>query len=237
MHLQEGLHQALSPPVLVHAGICDARMWEGFDLEGAVTHELRGYGQTPLPASGTFSHADDLEAALGDGPAQLVGASFGGLVCLEVAARRPELVSDLVLLDAPLPDHDWSDQLEEYSAREEGLIAEGDLDGATELNVAFWAPTLARVVAPMQRRALQLQAGSEDSEGVGPEPIPLDAISARTLVVVGKDDFEDFHVIARRLCEEIQDAELAVVHGAGHLPSLERPDQTAELVRSFLNRR
>jgi len=221
----------------VHAGICDARMWDDFDLRGAVAHELRGFGQTPLPESGTFSHADDLEAVLGEGPAQLVGASFGGLVCLEVAARRPELVSDLVLLDAPLPDHDWSDQLEEYSAQEEGLIAEGDLEGATELNVAFWAPTLARVVAPMQRRALELQGGSPEPEGAAPESIDLDSIRARTLVVVGKDDYEDFHVIARRLHAEIQGAELAVVEGAGHLPSLERPDQTAALVRSFLNRR
>ena len=222
---------------LVHAGICDARMWDGFDLPGAVAHELRGFGQTPLPASGTFSHADDLEAALGAGPAQLVGASFGGLVCREVAARRPELVSDLVLLDAALPDHDWSDQLEEYSAQEEGMIEQGDLEGATELNVAFWAPTLARVVAPMQRRALDLQAGSEDPEGVAPESIDLGSIRARTLVAVGQDDYEDFHVIARRLHEEIQDAQLAVVKGAGHLPSLERPDQTAALVRYFLNRR
>lgn len=212
-------------------------MWDGFDLPGAVTHELRGYGQTPLPASGTFSHADDLEAVLGDGPAQLVGASFGGLVCLEVAARRPELVSKLVLLDAPLPDHEWSEQLEEYGAQEERLLEEGDLDGATGLNVAFWAPTLSRVVGPMQRRAFELQAGSQDPEGLAPETIDLGSIRARTLVALGKDDYEDFHAIARRLHEEIQGAELAVVQGAGHLPSLERPDQTAALARSFLARR
>jgi 3-oxoadipate enol-lactonase len=212
-------------------------MWDGFDLPGAVAHELRGYGRAPLPEAGTFSHADDLEAALGEVPAQLVGASFGGLVCLEVAARRPDLVSDLVLLDAPLPDHEWSEQLEEYSEQEERLLEQGDLDGATALNVAFWAPTLARTVAPMQRRAFELQAGSEDPEGIAPDTIALASIRARTLVVVGKDDYEDFHAIARRLHEEIQDAELAVVQGAGHLPSLERPEHTAAVVRSFLGRR
>ena len=89
--------------VLVHSGICDARMWDGFDLPGATTHEMRGFGGTPLPPAGEFSHPEDLEQALGGQPAALVGASFGGLVCLELAARRPELVSDLVLLDAPPP--------------------------------------------------------------------------------------------------------------------------------------
>jgi len=212
-------------------------MWDDFDLPGAVTHELRGFGRTPLPASGTFSHAEDLEAAIGQGAAQLVGASFGGQVCLEVASRRPELVSHLVLLDAPLPDHAFSEQIREYAAQEERLLEEGDLDGATAFNAAFWAPTLSRAVGPMQRRAFELQAGREDPEGVAPEAIDLGSIAARTLVVVGEDDYEDFHSIAGRLHEEIRGAELAVVHGAGHLPSLERPGQTAALVLSFLKRR
>jgi hypothetical protein len=38
--------------VLVHSGICDARMWEGFDLPGATAYEMRGFGSTPLPARG-----------------------------------------------------------------------------------------------------------------------------------------------------------------------------------------
>ncbi len=38
-----------------------------------------------------------------DGPAVLVGNSMGGLVCVLLAARMPELVSALVLLDPALP--------------------------------------------------------------------------------------------------------------------------------------
>ena len=75
--------------VLVHSGICDARMWDGFELPGAVRHELRGLGANPLPPAGEFSHADDLEDALAGERAALVGASFGGLVCLELAAPVP----------------------------------------------------------------------------------------------------------------------------------------------------
>ena len=50
--------------VLVHSGVCDARMWDGFDVPGAVRHEMRGFGQTPMPPTGEFSWVDDLEAAL-----------------------------------------------------------------------------------------------------------------------------------------------------------------------------
>jgi pimeloyl-ACP methyl ester carboxylesterase len=219
--------------VLVHAGIGDASMWDGFDLPGAERHELRGFGNTPLPPEGEVSDADDLEARLGDGPVALVGASFGGQVCLEVAARRPELVSELVLLDARVPDHDWSEEIIAFAEEEDRLIEEGDLDAAADLNARFWAPSVADRLQPMQRRSFELQVSSA-AEPAAPERIDLGAIRARTLVVVGEDDKADFRAIAARLAEEIPDAELVTMPGVTHLPSLERPDETAALVRGFL---
>jgi 3-oxoadipate enol-lactonase len=221
--------------VLVHAGICDASMWDGFELPGAVRHELRGFGDTPLPESGVFSNAVDLEARLGEEPSTLVGASFGGQVCLEVAARRPELVTELVLLDARLPDHPWSEKIVAFEEEEDRRIEEGDLDAATELNVRFWAPAVAERVWPMQRRSFELMISSA-AEDVQPECIDLTAIEARTLVIVGELDKADFRAIAERLAAEIPDAELVVMDGVTHLPSLERPDETARLVREFLAR-
>jgi 3-oxoadipate enol-lactonase len=221
--------------VLVHAGIGDASMWDGFDLPGAERHELRGFGDTPLPPQGEVSDADDLEARLGAGPTSLVGASFGGQVCLEVAARSPELVSELVLLAARVPDHDWSAEIIAFAEEEDRLIEEGDLDAAADLNARFWAPSVADRVQPMQRRSFELQVSSA-AEPVDPERIDLGAIRARTLVVVGDEDKADFRAIAVRLAEEIPDAELVTMPGVTHLPSLERPDETAGLVRDFLDR-
>jgi 3-oxoadipate enol-lactonase len=220
----------------VHSGVCDARMWDGFDLPGAVRHELRGFGDTPMPAAGSFSHADDLAAALTE-PAALVGASFGGLVCLETAARRPALVTRLVLLDAPLPDHDWSDEIADYSRREDELLEQGEFHAAAVLNAEFWLedPSHRDRVIEMQERALQLQSESE-AEDEESESIDLGAVTARTLVAVGELDKPDFHRIAERLVREITNAEHAVIAGAGHLPALERPEETAGLVREFLGR-
>jgi 3-oxoadipate enol-lactonase len=221
--------------VLVHAGIGDASMWDGFDLPGAERHELRGFGDTPLPEAGEVSDADDLEAWLGEGPVALVGASFGGQVCLEVAARRPELVGELVLLDARVPDHEWSEEIIAFAEEEDRLLEEGDLDAAADLNARFWAPSVAERVRPMQRRSFELQVSSA-AEPVDPERIELGAIRARTLVVVGEHDKADFKAIAARLAEEIPDAQLVTMPGATHLPALERPAETAALVRDFLGR-
>ena len=220
---------------LVHSGVADATMWDGFDVRG-VRHEMRGFGTTPLPASGEFSHVDDLEAALGGEPATLIGSSFGGAVCLRLAATRPELVTDLVVLDAPLFDHDWSEEMTAYFEAEDALSQEGDLDAVARLNVDFWVADEAvrGRVLEMQRRGLELQAGSE-AEEVTPDDVDLGAITARTLVVVGELDKPDFRAIAERLAREIPDAGSAVIEGAGHLPSLERPEATASVICSFLS--
>jgi 3-oxoadipate enol-lactonase len=222
--------------VLVHSGITDSRMWDGFDLHGEVRrHELRGFGETPMPPAGEFSNADDLEAALGGSPATLVGASFGGQVCLELAARKPELVTDLVVMGAPLPDHEWSQQILDYAGEEENLLEQGDFRGAATLGADFWLEDRAvwDAVVSMQERAYELQSES-DAEPVETERIDLGAITARTLVVVGELDKPDFRAIAARLTAEIPNSESAVVAGAGHLPALERPRETLALVRDFL---
>jgi 3-oxoadipate enol-lactonase len=221
--------------VLVHSGVCDARMWDGFELPGAARHELAGFGETPLPPAGEFSHARDLAAALSE-PAALVGASFGGQVCLEVASHHPELVSELVLLDAPLPDHDWSEEVLDFARREEELLEDGELHAAAVLNADFWLqdPSHRDRVIEMQERAFRLQAESEAVE-VETESIDLGSVRARTLVVVGELDKRDFHAIAERLAREIRGAERAEIPGAGHLPALERPEETSRLIREFLH--
>jgi len=220
---------------LVHSGVCDATMWDGFDVPGT-RHELRGFGQTPLPPAGSFSHADDLIATLGDEPATLIGASYGGWVCLQVAVRRPELITELVVLGAPLPDHEWSKEMQDFAHDEEGLLEQGDLRGAAILNADFWleSPEPRERVIAMQERAFELDAESE-AQGIEPESIDLSGITARTLVGVGELDKRDFHEIAERLAREIPNSESAVIAGAGHLPSLDRPEATASIICRFLS--
>jgi 3-oxoadipate enol-lactonase len=220
--------------VLVHSGICDSRMWDGFELPGTVRHELAGFGKTPLPAAGEFSHAADLEAALTE-PSALVGASFGGWVCLELTSRRPDLVTDLVLLGAPLFDHDWSEEILAFARREEELLEEGELHAAAALNADFWLEDRSHRerVIEMQENAFRLQVESE-AEEVQTDSIDLASVQARTLVAVGELDKQDFHRIAERLARDIPGAEAAEIPGAGHLTALERPAETSRLIREFL---
>ena len=201
--------------VLVHSGIADPGMWDGFDLPGEVRrHHLEG----------------DLAETVGGEPVALVGASYGGLVSLDFAARNPGLVTALVVLDAPLPDHEWSDpDFLAYAEEEERLFEAGDLDAVAELDLSFWAPRLSHRLRPMAHRAVHFDVPEIES-------VDLSAIRIPVLVVVGEEDKPDFVAIATRLARELPDARLEVISGAGHLPSMERSEATLAVVKPFLDR-
>ena len=82
-------------PVLVEAGYRVVRC------------DFRGYGETPVPQEPHDDARDvlDLAGELGVGPVAVVGASYGGTVALEIAARWPQRVAALALVCAGMPGH------------------------------------------------------------------------------------------------------------------------------------
>lgn len=72
-------------------------------------YDRRGYARS-LPAGPPTSfgqQVDDLAALLDGRPAVLAGHSFGGLVCLALAERRPELVRSVLAYEAPMSWAPW----------------------------------------------------------------------------------------------------------------------------------
>ena len=201
----------------------------GFDV---VAPDLPGFGTTPEPPS-QFSFVDLVAQLL---PATLVGNSFGGRIALETALSQPEGVDSLVLVDAGIRDHVWSDEITAYWEREEELLDAGDLDAATQLTLDVFAlPHVHEFLRPMQRRAYELQAAGSEAEVRWPPPAPLSSLRSRTLVLVGEHDLGDFHAIAHRIAREAADARVEVVAGAKHLPSVEEPERFEAVLFRFLD--
>jgi len=72
-----------------------------------IAYDHRGQGQSDAPLTGLDMDTltEDVVAlihALGIGPVHFVGMSMGGFVGMRLAARRPELVRSLVLIDTLL---------------------------------------------------------------------------------------------------------------------------------------
>ncbi|WP_306326451.1 alpha/beta fold hydrolase [Streptomyces venezuelae] len=238
-----------STVLLLHSGVCDRRMWDGqFHALAEAGHrvvrcDLRGFGDTPVDAPHT--HADDVRDLLdhlGVARAAVVGSSFGGEVALELAARHPGHVSALALLGSGMPGFVPSDELRAWGGREDELLEAGDLDGAVELNVDTWlgpeaGPRARALVREMQRRAFELQlAAPEEFSPVTPEVTADDlaGIEVPALVAVGAHDLPDFRAVADDLARLLPGARRVDLDWAGHLPALERPEETARLLTAFL---
>ena len=237
----------MSDVLLLHAGIADHRMWKPQieALEGAghraLASDLPGFGDAPLEP-GTIAYVDHA-AKLLDGPGAVVGCSFGGRIALELAVARPDLVERLVLIGAGLGSWSWSESAEAGFAEEEEAIERGDLAAAAAQQARMWlaadaAPDVRELTEAMTTRSYEQQLPVEGAvKAVWPE-VPaetrLGEIGAPTLGIVGSEDLDDIKSIAEKLAAEIPAARLATIDGAGHLPSLERPDELNALLLEFL---
>jgi pimeloyl-ACP methyl ester carboxylesterase len=93
--------------LVVHGGGSDGRIWAKDLTPLASTHRVIAYNRRGFPGSGPpvadwKAHGEDAAAlitSLDVAPVAVVGHSAGSIVALELAVRRPQLVSGLVLLD------------------------------------------------------------------------------------------------------------------------------------------
>jgi pimeloyl-ACP methyl ester carboxylesterase len=233
--------------LLLHAGVCDSRMWEP-QVEAlaadhaVVTADFRGYGESPLPP-GSYSDAGDvleLLDHLGIEDVRVVGASYGGGVALQLASTVPQRVTRLVLLSAAADGVEPTADLRAFAQQENALLEAGDIAGATELNVRTWVgpeagDAVRERVRAMQELAFRVQLSAGDDVHATELPVELATISAPALVTAGGHDLDFFRVLARHLAAEIPHARHLVLGWAGHLPSLERPGETSALIREAIN--
>jgi pimeloyl-ACP methyl ester carboxylesterase len=237
----------MSDVLLLHAGIADRRMWEpqvdALEAAGhrALAPDMPGFGDAALEP-GTIAYVDHA-ASLLDGPATVAGCSFGGRIALELALARPDLVERLVLIGAGLGNWDWSESARAGFAVEEEAVERGDLAAAAAQQARMWladdaAPEVRELTEAMVLKSYEQQLPVEGQVNAVWPDVPaenrLGEIGVPTLVVVGTEDLDDITAMAEKLVAEIPEARLATIDGAGHLPSLERPDELNRLLLDFL---
>jgi 3-oxoadipate enol-lactonase/4-carboxymuconolactone decarboxylase len=237
------MNESGAPLVLLNAIGTTTAIWDG--LVGPLAERLRlirvdtrGHGGAP-PAHQPCSIADlgaDVLAVLdkeGVEQAHIAGVSLGGMVAMWLAAHHPERIGRLALLatSAHLPASRW----EERAA----AVRAGGMAAITGPVVARWiAPALAaRDPELVARLTAMLQSTDTESYARCCEAIAamdlradLPRIGSPTVVIAGAEDqaipVEHAHTIA----EGIAMAQLAVLPGAAHIPTVERAGPIAVLL-------
>jgi len=208
-----------------------------------VRFDIRGHGRSVGEvADYTISDlADDAVAvldALEIPRAHVFGASMGGLVAAELAARYPTRVDRLVLASIGLrlgPDFWWHETI--ARAQVGGLPSVAD-----HVQKMFFSDDWSETFPDERKACRQMLVDTPvDAYVAGAQAIlgadlrhvaPL--IRAATLVIAGADDPVLRHHPSSDLLDAIPDSEAVEVSGARHRVLLEQPALLADVVCEFL---
>ena len=245
------------PLVLLHAGICDSRMWDAqvdafAQHYQVVRYDLRGFGQT-ASVDGSFAHHHDLLALLnhlGIEKTYLLGCSMGGSAALDFALEQPERVAALILVGSSPSGYKANRPPPTQLDAVDAAVNAGDFERASELEVQIWVDGPSRTpdqvpssirdrVRVMNTIALQnevLDLGQV--EPLDPPAVQrLEEFQSPTLVVVGDLDQPRILDSAEFLVTHLPAVREAVIPGTAHLPNMEQPERFNELVLNFLANR
>jgi pimeloyl-ACP methyl ester carboxylesterase len=190
--------------------------------------------------------ADDVRALLDElhiaVPVTLCGLSMGGYIALSFVRMFPRRVNALVLADTRAEADD-----EVAKAKRNANIEVAQSHSAREFIERLLPALVSEKTRAEQPETVQRiidLASDQTTEGITgalqalrdrPDATAeLQNIEVPTLVLVGSDDTITPLAAAETLAGNIPHAQLQTIHEAGHLSSIEQPDQFNRALRQFL---
>jgi pimeloyl-ACP methyl ester carboxylesterase len=215
-----------------------------------VRYDMRGHGRSSgLGEPGTtHSQSADLAALLSFLQLErvhVIGLSMGGYVAYEFALEHPGRARSLTLID-PAWRFDWS-HMGAFQSRLVTYIGAG-----LEAGLRAWIEdplfVPARRIPALKRQLDEMICVGHRAAGTGAlftnpasaaSPSPraetrLAAIAVPTLVIVGDLDDPEFVQHADFVAHNVPGAKKIVVAGAGHLSSMEKPEEVNSALLDFL---
>jgi pimeloyl-ACP methyl ester carboxylesterase len=252
--------QEQHPPVLLlHGYPTSNQLWRHIiptlaERFHVIAPDLPGHGRSDKPTDVEYDRdlfvgiLEGLVDALGLHQFHLVGHDLGGMVALAFAARFPERLSRLVIMDtAPYVDWSLTTRLVIWFAKT-GLSARLLLTRPMfrlfmKLGVARPSAITAEVAEMYRRpwvadsnsrRAFSLTVAVPPERIVEPRP-NLAGITVPALVLWAEKDRLFGKRVARRLRDDLPDATMTVVPDCGHFLQEEQPELIAGHLQSFLS--
>lgn len=240
------------PVVLLHGFPLSSEIWAEVasklqDSFRVIAPDLRGHGLSEAP-QGPYSMddlAEDVQAfAEASGLERFVlgGHSMGGYVTFRVAARWSERLAGLILVATRAEPDTEEGRAGRFRAIEriqgegkEAFLREFLRNLVSDHTRRTRPEVLAQLVELARRTPDHVLVGCLRGMADRPDSRPLlQRLGLPALVLAGEQDAVISVESAKAMAEAIPGAQLVVVPGAGHVPSLEAPEATAAALRRFL---
>ena len=232
-------------------------LWSGFlfykqvdffkDKYTVITYDHKGQGRSEVTDSGydmesLYEDTVELITQLKVGPVHFAGLSMGGFVAMRLAARRPDLIKSLILMET-------SAQPEPFTLKYSFLNTIVKLFGVSlvtgpTMKIMFGDSFLhdpkkkaERILFENELRKnkksiVNAVEGVITRNGVEHE---LKNILCPTLIMVGDQDKAIVPSKAEFIHKNIPQSKLVYIKNAGHSSSIEEPEQVNKAINDFLN--
>ena len=240
--------------VLIHGVGLRSDAWGGLlpMLEGhfrCVAVDMPGHGQS-RPASSDASDLATYTARIAaflepfGRPAAVVGHSMGAMIALDLAIRRPELVTSVVALNAIFQRDEAA--RDAVTARAASLSDHAVADPAAPLD--RWFGTSPTGPVREARDACEGWLKNCDPKGYaaayrvfaahdGPDPDDLARLHCPALFITGEDEPNSTPAMSRQMAELAPQGQAHVIPGAAHMAPMTHSAQIARIMRDALSHR
>ena len=213
-----------------------------------IAYDHRGQGSSevggPYDMNTVAADAAELIRSLVGGPVHFIGLSMGGFVGMRLAARHPELVKSLTLLETSA-NAEPLENLPQYKVLN-GLVRwVGVIPpiASKVMKIMFAKTWLADPAQVDSIRHWKKELTSNKKSITGPvEGViyrkgveeELANISCPTLVIVGDEDVATTPQKAAFIHQGIAGSKLETISGAGHSSCIEKPEEVNRLLKEWL---
>ncbi|WP_086819608.1 alpha/beta fold hydrolase [Allokutzneria sp. NRRL B-24872] len=249
------------PIVFVHGSWDDHRSWDRVatpiaEHSTVIRYDRRGHTASTAPRGqgSILEDVSDLLAvvdSVAGGRAHLVGHSYGSSIVLLATAKRPEAVRSVLVHEPPLfaalsIKDPLADELRLAAAQRMREAAEllgfGDVEAGTRTfveHVGFGEGSWLGLFTAEQRATMMANAETWLDQYRDPDRLAVDASALAGLgvpvtVTTGGDTLPIYRAVVRAITEQLPEARVHVIPGAGHAPQLSHPTAFVEAVRSVL---
>jgi pimeloyl-ACP methyl ester carboxylesterase len=236
-----------TPLTLLHGYPLDHRLWADVvpTLQRSchvILPDLRGHGQSPAP-EGPYSMremAEDVVALLDTLEIEqtyIAGHSMGGYVAIAMLRYFPERILGLALTAS----HAYADSAEKKQARLDSIKrikAEGTAKVFSTMsdNLTYNKRIAERIQKIIADANAEGAAGILAAMAERPDSINLLAdFQEPVWIITGTEDQIIPIDTSRKMAQEIKTPRFIEISGAGHVPMLDRPEETAEALLSLIN--